>query len=258
MRKQIIEKLNSKNGASISFALFAFIFATIVSLVIVAAALTNVIKVRQERENEQAYLVAQSLANLISEQIVSSDNEVVAEDEENKYTDRYVRIVEVTDGEGTKINVTSPEGDSDKVIAEPFKSAIEEICKSRYSNIQTKSQSQALPDDTFLKTTEQTLQVQASNVISASGGRLSDDVADKISHTKITCYMPKTDVVSNGGVVTTDVSDYYDMEVLIEVPAYGSKTYSCRMRFEAVQKGSGNATYVYWPTATLIKGKSGE
>ena len=253
MRKQIIEKLNSKNGASISFALFAFIFATIVSLVIVAAALTNVIKVRQERENEQAYLVAQSLANLISEQIVSSDNEVVAENEENKYTDRYVRIVEVTDGEGTKINVTSPEGDSDKVIAEPFKSAIEEICKSRYSNIQTKSQSQALPDDKLLKTTEQTLQVQASNV-----GRLSDDVADKISHTKITCYMPKTDVVSNGGVVTTDVSDYYDMEVLIEVPAYGSKTYSCRMRFEAVQKGSGNATYVYWPTATLIKGKSGE
>ncbi len=259
MRKRIIEKLNSKNGASISFALFAFIFATIVSLVIVAAALTNVIKLRQERENEQAYLVAQSIANILSAQIVATDNGTVGAGVEKKNTDRYVRIAEVTDGSGNSITMpaTSPIGTDDKVFLEPFKSTVENLCDQRYIAVQN-AQLNPLPDSVLPETTRKEVEISVSDVKENGAGKLSDEVVAKINdpNTKVYCYMPETEVIFNGTAVNPKVSDYYDMYFLIEVPTYGTKKYTCRLHFEAELTGNavGNATYVYWPTSTLIKG----
>ena len=257
MRKQIIEKLNSKNGASISFALFAFIFATIVSLVIVAAALTNVIKLRQERENEQAYLVAQSIANLLSEQIVATDNGTVGAGLEKKNTDRYVRIAEITDGAGTDITVAAPVGVDEKAILEPFKSTVENLCYQRYVAVEN-AELNPVPNSVLSETTRKEVDVSVSDVTANATGKLSDEVVAKINDpgTKVFCYMPETEVIFNGTDVNPKVSDYYDMDYLIEVPTYGSKKFTCRVHFEAELKGNavGNATYVYWPTSTLIKG----
>ena len=260
MRKQIFEKLNSRDGASISFALFAFIIATIVSLVIVAAALTNVIKLRQERENEQAYLVAESIANLLSEQMVATDNGDVGDENAVKKTSRYVRIAEVTDGAGTNITTTAPAGTDETVFLEPFKSVLEALCKERYQKVKD-AELTPVPGAVLPETAREEVEISVSNVTASGTGKLSDDVVAKIndSDTKITCYMPETEVMFdalNGTEINPKVSDYYDMDFLIEVPTYGSKKFTCRMHFEAELKSNsfGNATYVYWPKATLVKG----
>ena len=72
MGNKLLKKLNNRDGASISFALVAFIVASVVSLVIVSAALTNAIHIRHERENEQAYLIAQSVADALKDQILAT------------------------------------------------------------------------------------------------------------------------------------------------------------------------------------------
>ena len=85
---------------------------------------------------------------------------------------------------------------------------------------------------------------------------MPDSVADTMngSETKISCYMPKTELISSGVGINYDVADYYDMEYLIEVPISAGKVYKCRLHMDAAIKNNGSATYVYWPTYSLIKG----
>lgn len=251
MWKKTIQKLHSNDGASISFALFAFIIATVVSLVIVAAALSNVIKLRQERENEQAYLVAESVAYLLMDQIIPTDNGVVTAEDETKETNRYVRILDA-DETGSNIIVSSPkmptpadETTAKKYMGEPFQSTIEEMCKSRYDDAKNKN-----PINYLLKTSETSVTVSVSD-------DAPDALKEKVnaSETTITCYMPQTKVDLDGSSVKLNVPDYYDMDFLISVPTYGTKSYVCRLHFDAAIEKKDNAYYVYWPSATLIKGK---
>ncbi len=248
---KIREKLHKKDGASISFALFAFIVCTIVSLIIVTAALSNVIKTRQEKENEQAYLLAESVANLISGQIIATDNGTTDSGTGKNYTNRFVRIQETTDGEGntTVAAAASTDGVGDMVLAEPFASLLADGCETRYKNI-------ALGNGA--KTTEQEVSISVSDITGSATGTLSDAVKNTInsSDMKITFYLPEATLVSNAGVVDKNVSDYYDLEFLIEVPMGGSKIYKCRLHFDAVlTDADGKATYVYWPKSTMKKGE---
>lgn len=254
MRNKIAKKLHSNTGASISFALFAFIIATIVSLIIVAAALTNVIKVRQERENEQAYLLAQSVANLISEQVLATDNGTVVAEDEDKYTSRYVKIVAFTDGEGESISALAPvTANPDEMIGEPFKSAVEELCKDRYIKIENYT-----TGDISKSSLSSPLTVSVSNAVAGEGGaKLSDEVIAKLNDTQTTieCYMPVEEAKTNDvGELNKNVSDYYDMDVVISVPTNGTKTYKCTLHFDASLHDNGNATYIYWTNVTLRKG----
>ena len=251
MFEKMIEKLHKKDGASISFALFAFIVATIVSLIIVTAALTNVLKTRQEKENEQAYLIAESVANLISEQIIATDNGTTDGGTGKNFTNRFVRIQETEDGMGnTQVAAAaSTEGVGDMVLAEPFASLLADACEERYKSIAMGNAN---------KTAGTEVSISVGNVTGTSDAKLSDDVVGDInsSDMKITCYMPEATLVSNAGVVDKNVSDYYDIEFLIEVPMGSSKVYKCRLHFDAVlTDADGKATYVYWPKSTLKKGE---
>ena len=251
MYKQIKKKLHSKDGASISFALFAFIVATVVSLVIIAAALTNVIKLRQDRENEQAYLVAESIAYALANQVVSTSNQTAPVGSPKDYTSRYVRVAEVAaPGGGTVVSATAGTEGLD-TFAEPFKSLTEEMCKSRFEAVKAGTAGFSVN-----ATAATSIDIEVSNIVAASGDQLSDSVADMINsdQTKVSCYMPEAELLSVGTNVNYDVADYYDMDYLIEVPISAGKIYKCRLHMDAAIKNNGSATYVYWPTYSLLKG----
>ena len=164
MYKQIKKKLHSRDGASISFALFAFIVATVVSLVIIAAALSNAIKLRQEQENEQAYLMAESIAYTLANQMVSTSNETAPIGSVKDYTSRYVRVAEVAaPGGGQMVSAAAPTVGID-AFKEPFKSLTEELCKTRYEAV--KNGTAGIP----LNATSSTdIDIQVSNITAGAG-----------------------------------------------------------------------------------------
>ncbi len=253
MIKRIKRKLNSTNGASISFALFAFIVATVVSLVIISAALSNAIKLRQEKENEQAYLMAQSIANMISKQIVSTNNGTVDSGSGKNYTNRYVRIQESTDGSGHTVvsAAASTDGTGDMVLADPFKTILEDAAEKRYVDV---------ANGMAVKTPDVPIKISLSNVRAGADGKISDSIKNQINDTnsryKVTAYMPATNIISNAGVINPNMGDYYDVDFLIEVPINDTKIYKYRLHFDAeINDAEGKATYVYWPKSTLIKGE---
>ncbi len=255
MFEQIRKKLHSRTGASISFAMFAFIVATIVSLVIVTAALSNAMGLKQKKENEQAYLVAQSIANLIVKQVVSNENGSINSTDGKSYTSRYVRIQETTDGTGaTVVSVAAAiTGTEDILIKEPFKTVIEDACEERYVALSSVS------GNTLAKTSEQEITMSVSNIVGTSSGELSSDVVSLMNDTdtKITAYIPEyTDETVTLIDNTNPSADMYDIEYLIEVPINDTSTYKMRLHFDAALSiVSGKATYIYWPSVTLIKGE---
>ena len=244
-----LRKLNSKSGASISFALVAFIVATMVSLVIVAAALTNAVKIRNELENEQAYLVAESVAHILSDQIVSN---VYKTEGVNKLTNRYVEITEENDGINLpELVAKAPEAgptetEPDKFLSGPIKGMLEKLCLARYNAVYGK------PANTVIgQTGNESVQVFLSNVTDGSSGKLSDDVLSLINdNTSVVCYMPK---IKSENFHGDFYSDNYDLDFLITVPA-GSRNYTCILHFDAEIRGDADDVYVYWPSSKLVKG----
>lgn len=253
MGKKILRKLNSQTGASISFALVAFIVATMVSLVIVAAALTNAIKIRNERANEQAYLIAQSVANALSDQIVSTVYESGAGEDGKDTTNRYVEIRKIDDGiNPVTYVVDSPtEGTTAQIFSEPLKSMLEETSYARFGVVNSTS-----AHTTINKTDNKTVKVTVSDVMEQSGAKLSDDVVAKLNNdTTIVCYMPKIKAEDFNGAL---YSDNYDLDFLITVPTYGTRSYTCILHLDAKITGSADDLYIYWPTAKLVKGDGTE
>lgn len=245
-----LRKLNSKSGASISFALVAFIVATMVSLVIVAAALTNAVKIRNELENEQAYLVAESIAHVLSDQIVSN---VYKTEGVNKLTNRYVEITEENDGiNPVELVAKAPEAgptetEPDKFLSGPIKGMLEELCLARYNAVYSKPANTAID-----QTGNERVYV---NVTNGSNGKLSDDVLSLINdETTVVCYMPK---IKSENFHGDFYSDNYDLDFLITVPA-GSRKYTCILHFDAEIRGDADDVYVYWPSSKLVKGDGTE
>ncbi len=255
MGKKILRKLNSQTGASISFALVAFIVATMVSLVIVAAALTNAIKIRNERANEQAYLIAQSVANALSDQIVSTVYESGAGEDGKDTTNRYVEIRKIDDGVNpvTYVVDSPTEGTTAQIFSEPLKSMLEETSYARFGVVNAATAHTAIN-----KTDNKTVKVTVSEVVeqSGSGAKLSDDVVAKLNNdTTIVCYMPKIKAEDFNGAL---YSDNYDLDFLITVPTYGTRSYTCILHLDAKITGSADDLYIYWPTAKLVKGDGTE
>ena len=70
MKDKMRRKLKSQRGASIVIAMVVFIIVSMISLVIVQAALTNAARVKTQSESEQGYLNVKSAAKLLEEEIL--------------------------------------------------------------------------------------------------------------------------------------------------------------------------------------------
>ena len=247
MGNKLLKKLNNRDGASISFALVAFIVASVVSLVIVSAALTNAIHIRHERENEQAYLIAQSVADALKDQILATVYMEGAGEHGEDTTNRFVEMKMESDGVNTRLVVSSPsEGTEKQKFSEPLKSTLETLC-ARYQRV-----AEATDGTTIAKSDLVAMDVQ----VERAEGKLSDEVVARINDTdtKITCYIPKA--AYDGTKIS---SDYYDLDFLIEVPTYGDRTYTCILHFDAKATGmSEDDVCVFWTSARMLKGDGTE
>ena len=120
---------------------------------------------------------------------------------------------------------------------------------------------ETIVSNSFSKSAEKTIDISVGNITAASGAQLSSDVANLInsSDTKITAYLPETEAKYNinTGDLIKNLSDYYDLDFLIEVPINASQTYKVRLHFDAELKqvDGKDISYVYWPTSRMIKGE---
>ena len=69
MIKWLNDKLNNNTGASIIFALLMMLIAAMVAAVVVSAALTGAQSVRNDYDEEQAFLTVESAERLIETDI---------------------------------------------------------------------------------------------------------------------------------------------------------------------------------------------
>lgn len=74
------QKLKSKKGASVMFALIGFMFAAMISLVVVNAAYSAASRVKKLKYDEQAFLLAQSMSGIIADALSGSGDELLLAD----------------------------------------------------------------------------------------------------------------------------------------------------------------------------------
>ncbi len=77
--RRIIQKLKSRSGTSLLYALAVFVVATMVSAVILNSAVTANKRVHDDRSEEQSYLALSSTARLIAKQLNNTDSEALQE-----------------------------------------------------------------------------------------------------------------------------------------------------------------------------------
>ena len=72
-KKRILSKrLRSQKGASVVFAIVGFMFAAMISLVVVNAAYSAAARLRRQKYDEQAFLLAQSMSSVITEELTGT------------------------------------------------------------------------------------------------------------------------------------------------------------------------------------------
>ncbi len=72
-KKRILSKrLRSQKGASVVFAIVGFMFAAMISLVVVNAAYSAASRLRRQKYDEQAFLLAQSMSTVITEELTGT------------------------------------------------------------------------------------------------------------------------------------------------------------------------------------------
>ncbi len=73
-------KLKSKKGASVMFALIGFMFAAMISLVVVNAAYSAASRVKKLKYDEQAFLLAQSMSGIMTDALSGNGNNILLAD----------------------------------------------------------------------------------------------------------------------------------------------------------------------------------
>ncbi len=91
-------KVKSRKGASVVFAIVGFMFAAMISLVVVSAAYSNAVKTKKQRYEEQSFLAAQSMAGIVSEALSGDTLEAGAIDVASGLTMSY-QYIDYTDPE---------------------------------------------------------------------------------------------------------------------------------------------------------------
>ncbi len=84
--------VSNNRGASAVFAIVGFMFAAMIALVVVSAAYSNAIRVKKLRYEEQSFLMAQSIAGLLTDAIAG------VPDSFQTLRDEYPNGVDVGDG----------------------------------------------------------------------------------------------------------------------------------------------------------------
>ncbi len=74
------KRLRSQKGASVIFALVGFMFAAMISFVVINAAYSAATRVKRLKYDEQSFLLAQSMSGIITDALAGSGNEVVLPD----------------------------------------------------------------------------------------------------------------------------------------------------------------------------------
>ncbi len=209
-------KLKRKNGASLVMAMLAFLVVTMVSLVIVSAAITNAKRIEKEREYEQTYLLAQSIAEVLRDSI-----QTTAAGE----TDRFVRIT--TDLDTGDVEAVMAPGSTG--FDEGLETALETVCERRQSQLLALESTGDDVGGTAETATVDETAIDASSLIKIypkdMPGKVPASVISQISATEIYAYMGKS-VVSSG--------DYFDLTLRIRVPFDGDAPvsyYSTSLKF---------------------------
>ncbi|MBE5842580.1 MAG: hypothetical protein E7302_00215 [Butyrivibrio sp.] len=111
-------KLNEHTGASVVFAIVGFMFAAMVSLVVVSAAYSNALRLKSVKREEQMNLVAQGVCGVVTDALAGTDtvssNLKIPENDEGSiikqgYTLNY-QFVDVTEGSTTTRYYTTQSG----------------------------------------------------------------------------------------------------------------------------------------------------
>ncbi len=84
--------ISNNRGASAVFAIVGFMFAAMIALVVVTAAYSNAIRVKKLKYEEQSFLMAQSVAGLLTEALAGDTNPFKTN------RDKYPEGVNVADG----------------------------------------------------------------------------------------------------------------------------------------------------------------
>ena len=231
------------------FALSAFLIISMISLVIVSAAITNEKRVEREKAYEQAYLTAQSIAGVLNEQIIATPSG------DGSSTERFVNVTYVkTSDEPAVYDVDSDLMAGDESFDYGFVEPIGDICIERQKEIlrleSSRDESGNLPSGTKLPaTTEKQITLNAD----FTNCSLPEEVKNQISSSKIYLYMPE--------VVADSVEDY-DLKLRIEVPFgstdVGSEFYETSITFsgncsEPVNIGDSSRISIWWTNSEAGK-----
>lgn len=115
-----VEKLKKHTGASAVFAIVGFMFAAMVSLVVVSAAYSNALRLKSMKREEQMSLVAQGVNGVVTDALAGMDdpssNLKIPKNEDGEiikqgYTLNY-QFVDVTEGATTTRYYTTQSGGS--------------------------------------------------------------------------------------------------------------------------------------------------
>ena len=71
-----IKRLHSNKGASVVFALIGFMFAAMISFVVINAAYSAASRVKKQKYDEQSFLLAQSMSGIITEALTGDNGTV--------------------------------------------------------------------------------------------------------------------------------------------------------------------------------------
>ena len=105
-------KVKSRKGASVVFAIVGFMFAAMISLVVVSAAYSNAVKTKKQRYEEQSFLAAQSMAGIVSEALSGDTLEDGAIDVASGLTMsyQYIDYTDPTSGDTVRYYREATEG----------------------------------------------------------------------------------------------------------------------------------------------------
>lgn len=182
---RIREKLNSQSGVSFLLALLAFLVAAMVSVTIVAAAVTTVKRVNSDRESQQAQLTLISAAQLVRDEM-----------EETKYIVTTVSSTLPQPGDGITEETEGTFGQEmqDAVVAVNRLSNLDEPYKDTFEigvpNVPAVAEFEMAPVDVsfIMKAGDEQYRVIFTLLIEGSGDRLFLAMDGKKTETTSTKY----------------------------------------------------------------------
>ncbi len=228
-------------------AMFAFLVVSMVSVVIINAAMTNAARVKNEHKYEQAYLTAQMLAGVLQDKIVVKD--VGDSGKSNK----YISLSYSAGSETTVAKACEGTGAIDSSIA----NVLLEFCKARREQVGVEPLNAASVSQVSL--------AESHSIISFSIDETSiaetSELISQVNESQIMVTMPAASPAN------------YDLKIYIRVPletmdesgniipeadrVYYTTCMYLESRADIKTVGSGDETtertYVYWDRAVLEK-----